>query len=123
MTNEDHGPCDSCGTEDSKDGIYRDWSDDPHYAYCLKCAAGIADAQWHSPGDVIGGSPPSNTTPTITEKFMAFHTVEFWAMVWEGRAKYPPLQHSYPHRDETATSRRLDEGGAGYGRQYVGKGL
>ena len=102
------GRCDLCGTQDIADGILRDWSDDPHYGFCLKCAAGIADAQWHSPGDVIGGTAPSRArdTPTVADKFLAFHTAEFWAMVWEGRVKYPLENRSQP-RDETATAKRL----------------
>ena len=108
MATEKGPNCSNCGTSDFSNGEYRDWSDDPHYAYCLNCAASISDAQWVSPGDVIGGSAPLSPTATVAEKFMVFHSTEFWAMVWEGRAKFPLLEQRIRRTDESATEKRLD---------------
>ena len=49
--------CAGCDTLDFTNGSYRDWDGDPHYAFCLECAAGFSDAQWKSPGSLIGGDP------------------------------------------------------------------
>lgn len=106
---DDHGMterCSECGTADFSDGEYRDWADDPHYAYCLKCAAGVSGAQWKSPGDVIGGDASLSTSPTVSERFLAFHSAEFWAMVWEGRVKYPTESHGR-QANETVTAEQL----------------
>ena len=86
---------------------WTDWSD-PIGEVCLECAASIPDAQWRAPGEVIGGTEPPGPAATIAERFLAFTDAEFWASVWEGRAKYP----SEPYREsknESATAARLDD--------------
>ena len=100
--------CAGCDTLDFTNGSYRDWDGDPHYAFCLECAAGFSDAQWKSPGSLIGGDDPLPSGATIPEKFLAFNSTEFWAMVWEGRVKYPSQPYTQ-QRDESATAKRLDQ--------------
>ena len=99
--------CAGCYTLDFTNGSYRDWDDDPNDAFCLECAAGFSDAQWKSPGSLIGGDDPLPLGATIQEKFLAFNSTGFWAMVWEGRAKYPSQPYTQ-QRDESATAKRLD---------------
>ena len=40
---------------------FHDWGEDPHYAYCIRCAAAYiasGDCQWRTPGELAGGDPP-----------------------------------------------------------------
>ena len=74
---------------------------------CLECAASIPNAQWRAPGEVIGGTKAPGPDATVAGGFLAFVDVEFWAMVWQGRAENPREPHGEP-KDESATSQRLD---------------
>lgn len=87
--------------------VWTDWSD-PYGEVCLECAAGISDAQWRSPNDVIGGTEAPGRDATVAEKFLAFTDAEFGASVWEGRVKYPSEPHG-KSKDESATAARLDQ--------------
>ena len=86
---------------------WTDWAD-PIGEVCLECAAGIPDAQWRAPGELIGGTQSPGPDATVANRFLAFADAEFWASVWEGRAKYPSEPYGKP-RDETATAARLDQ--------------
>ena len=86
--------------------VWRDWDDDPNCELCLECAAGISGAQWRSPGEVIGGTQAPGVDATVADRFLAFTDAEFWASVWEGRAKYPSKPYS-KRGDESATAARL----------------
>ena len=103
--------CDMCERpfhQTFSETVWRDWDDDSHYGLCLECAAGITAAQWRSPGEVIGGTGSPGGDATVAQRFLAFTDAEFWASVWEGRAKYPSEPYGKP-RDESATAARLDE--------------
>ena len=99
--------CGGCDTLDFTGGSYRDWDGDPHAAYCLECAAGFSQAQWAVTGSMIGGDEPLALDATVPDRFLAFGSTEFWAMVWEGRAKYPSQPYAQKG-DEGATAKRLD---------------
>ena len=86
---------------------WTDWSD-PIGEVCIECAAGIPNAQWRAPGELIGGTEPPGSTASIASRFKAFVDAEFCAMVWEGRARYPSEPHGKP-KDESATAARLDQ--------------
>ncbi len=87
--------------------VWRDWSDDPQYAYCLECAASVPDSQWRAPGELIGGTEAPRMNASISEKFLAYNEAEFWAMVWEKRARNP-RELLRDQKDESATTRQLD---------------
>ena len=87
---------------------WTDWSD-PIGEVCLECAAGIPDAQWRAPGEVIGGTEPPSPAATIAERFLAFVDAEFHAMVWEGRAKRSGEDGDGAPKNESATAARLDD--------------
>ena len=68
-----------------------DW-ENPYGDVCLECAAGISNAQWRTPGEVVGGTRAPGPDATVAERFLAFVDSEFWAMVWEGRLEIPEIQ-------------------------------
>ena len=83
-----------------------DW-ENPYGDVCLECAAGISNAQWRSPGEVVGGTKAPGPDATVAERFLAFVDAEFWAMVWEGRVANLREPDS-GLKDEIATAQRLD---------------
>ena len=102
--------CDMCERPFHQTFSWTTWTDwsDPYGEVCLECAAGISDAQWRSPGEVIGGTQAPGRDATVADRFLAFADAEFWASVWEGRANYPSEPYGKP-RDESATTARLDQ--------------
>ncbi len=102
--------CDLCETpvhQTFSGTVWMDWSD-PYGRVCLECAAGISDAQWRAPGEVIGGTEAPGRDATVADKFRAFTDAEFWASVWEGRTMHPSEPRGKP-KDESATAARLDQ--------------
>lgn len=112
--------CDGCSGYFHENTIswfeFRDWSDDPHYAYCIHCAASYSDGQWRTPGELAGGdprewTPDDDADPVIL--FMAYCDAAFWAMVWSQRvAKLGDPDTYYGNRNEPAedaTAMRLLE--------------
>ena len=75
----------------------------------IECAAGIPDGgSGGLQAKSLEGRKLPVGMPQLPDRFLAFTDAEFWAMVWEGRARYP----SEPHgklQDESATTARLDE--------------
>ena len=92
-----------------RDNVFANWSDDPHYHYCLRCAAAVPGyPQWHPPmGDYVAernGMLP-DIPGNVGHIFLAWNNANFWAMVWAKRTEQP----SKSSRDESLTTRRLYE--------------
>lgn len=102
--------CDMCERPFHQTFSWATWTDwaDLVGEVCLEYAAGTPDAQWRSPAEVIGGTQAPGRDATVADRFLAFADAEFWASVWEGRAKYPSEPYGKP-RDEGATAARLDQ--------------
>ena len=106
--------CDGCGGYFHQNSIsqfeFRDWSDDPHYAYCIHCAAAY-DGQWRTPGELAGGdprewTPDDNADPVVL--FFAYSEAKFWAMVWTKRITDPKMHDGRKNEAvENATAMRL----------------
>lgn len=93
---------------------FRDWSDDPHSAYCIHCAAAVRDAQWRSPGELVFGDPREWTPDDDTDPaglLMAYSEASFWSMVWSNRVAKLGEPDTYLGKNdrsaEDATARRL----------------
>ena len=110
--------CDGCETYFHQNPLtwyqFRDWSDDPHYAYCIHCAAGRPRSQWRSPGKLAGGDPRDWTPddgPDPAARFLAYCDAPFWSLVWTSRvAKLDdPDGRRWAESEATkdATARRL----------------
>lgn len=108
---------------------FMDWSDDPHYAYCIHCAASYGNGQWRTPGELAGGdprewTPDDDADPVIL--FMAYCEAAFWAMVWSQRvAKLEDPDTYNGNRDEPAeeaTAIRLAEVEVAFDSGEWGKG-
>ena len=85
--------CDRCGGYFHQNRLswveFHDWSDDPHYAVCIHCAAAYGNGQWRAPGDLAGGdprewTPDDDADPTAL--FLTYNDAAFWSMVWTQRA-------------------------------------
>ena len=85
--------CDRCGGYFHQNRLswveFHDWSDDPHYAVCIHCAAAYGNGQWRAPGDLAGGDPrewkpDDDADPTAL--FLTYNDAAFWSMVWTQRA-------------------------------------
>lgn len=59
---------------------------------------------------------------TVADRFLAFADAEFWASVWEGRAKYPSKPYS-KRGDENATAARLDQVESAFEEGECGTGV
>ena len=112
--------CDGCSGYFHENSLswfeFRDWDDDPHYAYCIHCAASHSHGQWRAPGDLAGGdprewTPDDDADPVIL--FLAYCDAAFWAMVWSQRVAKLENPDTYTGRGneaaEEAAARRLLE--------------
>lgn len=110
--------CDRCDSYICQNSLswfeFRDWGNDPHYAYCIHCAAAYSDAQWRTPGELAGGDPRDWTPDDDADPaslLLAYREAEFWAMVWTQRvAKLDdPYQYDGTRHEEAenATTLRL----------------
>ena len=101
--------CDACDAFLPKSAhVFRDWSDDPYYGVCIRCAAAAPGTpQWNPPGDIAFGHagllPQVPAAPASI--FLAWSTANFWSMVWNTRVGNPTVART----DESATSKQLDE--------------
>ena len=94
--------CTCCDTLDFSDGRYRDWSDDPHDAFCLWCAASRG-GQWSGP---MGETDLFATEASLATRFCQWEIARFWSMVWDERAL--AADGNREMRDESRTTRQLD---------------
>ena len=84
--------CDGCETYLHQNPLtwyqFRDWSDDPHYGYCIHCAASRSGGQWRRPGGLVGDDPRDWTPDDNADSaalFLAYCDASFWSMVWTSR--------------------------------------
>lgn len=110
--------CDGCDKYFHENQIswfqFRDWSNDPHYAYCIHCAAAFTNAKWRAPGELAGGDPREWTPDDDTDPaslLMAYSEASFWSMVWTSRSDQLGKPDTYygdnNESAEDATARRL----------------
>ena len=110
--------CDNCDSYIYRNSLnwfeFRDWGNDPHYAYCIHCAAAYPDPQWRSPGELAGGDPREWTPDDDADPaalLLAYHEAEFWTKVWTQRVAkldHPDVYDGSRREEaENATSRRL----------------
>ena len=121
--------CDRCAGYFHQNPIsrfeFRDWSDDPHYAYCIHCAAAIG-GQWRTPGELAGGdprewTPDDNADPVVL--LFAYTEAKFWAEVWTNRvAALTDYDGSKNEAAEIATELRLPLVNAAFDAGEWGKG-
>ena len=95
--------CACCDSIDFRDGSFHDWSSDPHYAYCFRCAASHG-GQWSGPA---GESDMFEPQDSPDMRFRQWELARFWRMVWLKRAE--DADSSSPQYDESRTTRQLDK--------------
>ena len=99
---------------------FRDWDSDPHYQYCLACAARIGIAQWNNPSAIAFGDtgilPPIPGDPD--DIFLSWSNAASWHMVWDKRT----MEISDRCDAETETAKRLDEVETAFDRGDWAKG-
>ena len=99
---------------------FRDWDNDPHYQYCIACAARIGIAQWNDPSSIAFGDtgilpPIPGDTDAI---FLSWSNAAFWHKVWNERTMKIPDRYGA----ETETAKRLDEVESAFDRGDWAKG-
>ena len=110
--------CDGCETYFHQNPLtwyqFRDWADDPHYGYCIHCAAKRPGGQWRSPGDLVGDDPRDWTPDNDADPaalFLSYCDAAFWSMVWKSRVEKlsepDGRRWSENQAAEDATDRRL----------------
>ena len=108
---------------------FKDWADDPNWAYCIHCAAAHGNGQFRSPGELAGGDPREWTPDDDADPaalFLAYSESAFWSMVWNQRAAKLELPNNYGSSRnkaaEDATARRLPIVNAAFDAGDWGKG-
>lgn len=95
--------------------VFNDWSYDPHWDYCIHCAAVVSDGttQWREPGELAGGDPREwipGKNADAASLLLAYCDAAFWSMVWEQRVQRLDEDSPYIERNahaENATASRL----------------